>query len=72
MKEHEKLGPKMMSEFVCIFVSGHLCLWKDVIRYFSMAPEAKYYEYGRTKREILSSLIGGSWWNGKNCINGHT
>ena len=30
VKEHEKLGPKMMSEFVCIFVWGHLCLWKDV------------------------------------------
>ena len=30
MKEHEKLCSKMMSEFVCIFVWGHLCLWKDV------------------------------------------
>ena len=29
VKEHEKLCPKMMLEFVCIFL-GHLCLWKDV------------------------------------------
>ena len=28
MKEHEKLCSKMVSEFVCIFVWGHLCLWR--------------------------------------------
>ena len=30
MKEHEKLCLKMVSEIVCIFVCGHLSLWKDV------------------------------------------
>ena len=30
VKEHEKLCLKMVSEIVCIFVCGHLSLWKDV------------------------------------------
>ena len=30
MKEHKKLCRKMVSEIVCIFVCGHLSLWKDV------------------------------------------
>ena len=32
VKEHEKLCLKMVSEIVCIFVCGHLSLWKDVPR----------------------------------------
>ena len=31
MKEHQKLCQKMVSEIVCIFVCGHLDLWKDVM-----------------------------------------
>ena len=30
-KSMEKLCSKIMTEFVCIFVWGHLCLWKDVL-----------------------------------------
>ena len=30
MKEYEKLCRKMESEIVCIFVCGHLGLWRDV------------------------------------------
>ena len=37
VKEHEKLCPKMMSEFVCIFVYGHMCLWKDVSKILLLA-----------------------------------
>ena len=29
VKEHNKLCSKIVLEFVCIFVLGHLCLWKD-------------------------------------------
>ena len=82
MKDHENLCLNMMSEFVCIFVSGHLCLWKDV--HYAQNKVKKGYHlflnhicFGRlngiAERNALGNfLILSSILVGKTCSGTHT